>query len=121
MSLLSLWVRVTGSCCSPGARLGICGLALALLGACGLCQSPQAPSMVLLVLGIHRASATVGWLLGWQCLLSQRVCRSLFFLQWCWGSIPETQAFEAVFYLCSQLMWKDKPGGSRVCVLQEGG
>lgn len=30
VSLLSLWVPVTGSRCSPGARLGICGLALAL-------------------------------------------------------------------------------------------
>lgn len=30
VSLLSLWVHVTGSRCSPGARLGICGLGLAL-------------------------------------------------------------------------------------------
>lgn len=30
VSLLSLRVHVTGSCCPPGAGLGICGLALAL-------------------------------------------------------------------------------------------
>lgn len=62
VSLLSLWVLVTGSCCPPGARLGICGLALALGEPGGFVRGHRIPARCCLSLALTGHQPLVCWL-----------------------------------------------------------